>query len=418
LKRTLPICGALAIAAIFLTFAGDGLAAYFTADDMMNLYGAWFRPLSEQQRPLGALVYRALFALFGLNPAPYRVICFLLLTANIALTYFVCERLSGSRFVGALGALLGAYHAHLADLYYSTGTIYELLCFAFYWGAVLAWTAERRRWVALPLYAGALLSKEMAVTLPLVLLTCDLARRRRPDWRMLGAMTMLTLPFILRKLTGTAAMTVNPDFRPHISWSVMLDRWHNYASDLLYGIPFTPGRVIVLWAALAALAAFLRRREAVIPLVVIWAGLLPVVFIEQRGFYVVYLTLPGWCLLFSLLLAKITPRFQPAIVFTAVAVLLIPLHTARKEKGKWWVAREHANVRNVLEPLRAESLPRGGRVLFVGDPFPADDWILTFIFRLRFLDDTFRVDRVKVHPADTAPYDRVYSLDERHLTRL
>jgi hypothetical protein len=113
-------------------FAGDGLAAYFTPDDMMNLYGAWFLPLAGQERPIGALVYRVIFAGFGLNPVPYRVCCFLLLAGNLVLLFAIAVRLSGSRVVGGIACLLAAYHAHLADLYYSTGTIYDLLCFAFY----------------------------------------------------------------------------------------------------------------------------------------------------------------------------------------------------------------------------------------------------------------------------------------------
>jgi hypothetical protein len=76
-------------------------------------------------------------------------------------------------------------------------------------------------------------------------------------------------------------------------------------------------------------------------------------------------------------------------------------------------------VRNVLEPLRSETLPHAAKVLFVSDPFPKDDYILTFIFRLRYRDEDCRIDRVKVRPPDySEPYDRVYRLDETGLTRL
>src|ERR1035437_5140556 len=59
------IFAALLIAGVFLAFSGDGLRAYFTPDDMMNLYGACFRRLAESDRPVGALFYRALFTAFG-----------------------------------------------------------------------------------------------------------------------------------------------------------------------------------------------------------------------------------------------------------------------------------------------------------------------------------------------------------------
>src|SRR5262249_42723875 len=149
---------------------GDGLFSYFTPDDMMNLYGAWFRPLAEADRPLGALFYRAIFAMAGLNPMPYRAGCLLLLLANLGLLYLLCRRLSGSNEIAALACLLGTYHAHLADLYYSTGTVYDLLCgtlylsaLVYYSGGELSW---RRNGIFLALYVAALGAKEMAITLP------------------------------------------------------------------------------------------------------------------------------------------------------------------------------------------------------------------------------------------------------------
>src|SRR5262249_54867647 len=122
-RPPVPIYGAVAaliIAGFTLRFAGDGLLVSFTPDDLMNLYLAWFRPIAEAERPVGALFYRGVFALFGLNPLPYRIFCFLLLFANCVLLYRFCVRLSGSREIGATACLIGAYHAHLADLYYST----------------------------------------------------------------------------------------------------------------------------------------------------------------------------------------------------------------------------------------------------------------------------------------------------------
>src|SRR5207247_3480443 len=131
LAGSLRAAGAIAvIIGFFLVFAGDGLSAYFTPDDMMNLYDAWFRPLVAQ-RPAGVLFQRGIFAVFGLNPLPFRIACFLMLLANLLLLYAFCVRLSQSREVAALACLLGAYHAHLADLYYSTGTVYDLLCLCF-----------------------------------------------------------------------------------------------------------------------------------------------------------------------------------------------------------------------------------------------------------------------------------------------
>jgi hypothetical protein len=143
---------------------------------------------------------------------------------------------------------------------------------------------------------------------------------------------------------------------------------------------------------------------------------------------VIYLTLPGWCLLLARGIDALGSWIAQALstgetsspaasVFATVALLLIPIHAARREQGRWWVAEAHRSVREVLDPLRSQALPHAAKVLFLADPFPKDDYILTFIFRVRFQDDEFRVDRAKLLPAALpAAYDRVYRLEQGRLT--
>jgi hypothetical protein len=128
------IAAALLVCALFLTFAGDGIRSSFDADDMREIFVAWSstaRELAHHYRPLGAIVFRAMFALFGLNPLPYHLLSFALLLANLGLLYRFSAALSKSREVAALACLVGAYHAHLADLYLSASTLYDLLCYLF-----------------------------------------------------------------------------------------------------------------------------------------------------------------------------------------------------------------------------------------------------------------------------------------------
>src|SRR6266571_946073 len=149
---------ALAIIAILIlfAFAADGLRVYFTGDDLMNTYGYWTHPTvqiikeavifypAEIFRPLGALFYLPLFKHYGLNPLPYRVVSYALLLANLGLLYLFCLRLSRSKEVAALACLLGAYHAHLGDLYYNSGTIYDLICFFFFYLALIYYMKIRQ----------------------------------------------------------------------------------------------------------------------------------------------------------------------------------------------------------------------------------------------------------------------------------
>jgi len=449
---------ALAIFAM-LAFAADGLRAYFTPDDMMNLYGAWSASpieLLQGHRPFGGLVYRALFALFGLNPLPFRIVCFALLAANLALLYMFCLRLARSREVAVLACLLGAYHAHLADLYYSTGTIYDLLG-QFFVLAILvgyigireagAYPDTRRTALLVAFYLCALGSKESAVAAPpLIALYEWVCRARRPwSWAALGpwlargawflyASVPLTVLYIVFRTMSAHAMTRNPDFLPSFTLHAFLTGWKHYLADLFYGaVAFNTFKAVLLFSLMLAFAFWTRRRELRFACCVILVAALPVIFIPPRGFFEISMTLPGWYLyaagalvLFRDWLMRSFPRWaeqlavQPAqlALFLAVAAILLPLHWREKPLGAMWVPDTHAQVRQLLERLqrRHDPLPRGARVLFLADPYPVDEWLMTFVFRLYYHDQTLQVDRVKpwpqlARPEARAGYDRVFVLD-------
>ena len=47
-------------------------------------------------------------------------------------------------FGEGVATLISAYHARFADLYYNIGTIYDLLCFSFFYGAFLYYVKIRQ----------------------------------------------------------------------------------------------------------------------------------------------------------------------------------------------------------------------------------------------------------------------------------
>ena len=447
---------ALAVCGIFFLFAGDGIRGYFTPDDMMNLYQAWSSGpagILHHDRPVGQIVYRAVFAAAGLNPLPFRLVAFGLLLANLALLYRFCIRLSGSREIAVLACLLGAYHAHLADLYYSSGSIYDLLCCFFVLAALDYYTGIRQRGrfpglrqtaALLALYVLALGSKEMAVALPLYIVVYELlygkdfgAWLRRGAWFWWLSLPV-TAAYGIWKLAGPHRMTANPDYAPRFTVHAFFAGWRHYLPDLFYGaIAFNDAKVILLFAAMLALAVYARRREMLFGWVVAFAGALPVIFVPPRGMFVLYLTIPGWCLYTAgalVLLRDAVVRRLPgwaaalgvrpeqlalAAVLTAV---LLPLHRHEKPAGKWWVEPDYEAVRTVMQGLDRDGPVRpGARILFLSDPFDRGDWILSNMFRLRYRDDALQVDRVKDHPElapRAAEYDRVYRWDAHGLRQV
>jgi hypothetical protein len=426
---------------------------------MMNLYRAWFPTigqLMQNDRPVGALVYRMLFALFGLNPLPYRALCFVLLLANLALLYRFCKLASGSCEIAALACLVGAYHAHLADLYYTSSILFDLLCFFFSYLALTyyigirsggAYLRLRQTVTMLLLYMCALGSKEMAVALPVLIVCYELIYERpKPSWAGLRVWLVryawfvwvsipITLSYIAYKTASAQRMTLIPDYQLHLSLRAFLAGWRHYLPDLFYGaVRFTDLKVVGLWAALLALAIIVRRRELLFAWCVTMIGALPFIFINPRGFYAMYMTLPGWYLYggslltvlrekamrgFPRLAAALGVRTEQLVLFSVVAAVAIPLHWREKPIGSEWVPGAFEQTRPIIEHLasRYPKMPHSAKVLFLSDPCPSPDYILYFIFALEYRDKDIRVDRAKSDPTlllepARARYDYVFVWDK------
>ncbi|HLK67532.1 MAG TPA: hypothetical protein VKU19_29045 [Bryobacteraceae bacterium] len=441
---------------IFFAFAGDGIRGYFAPDEMMNLYAAWFPPiwkLIQNDRPIGALAYRALFAGFGLNPLPYRFLCFVLLLANLALLYEFCRLVSGSREIAILACVIGAYHAHLADLYYISSIIFDLLCFFFYYCAFVYYLLVRNRsrgagaadvGVLAVLYLGALGSKEMAVTLPVLMLVYEMIYYR-------GKLSMaaigreirhhawfpvlsipITIAYLAFKTAGAHRMTLNPDYLPQPSARIFLAGWQHYLFDLFYhAVKFSNFTVIAVWVGMLALAIAARNRDLLFAWCLALIGALPFIFINPRGFFVMYLTLPGWYLYASRALVLLRDgalrgfrnrpvvcgvRLEQLVLFALVTAAVIPAHRHEKPLGNAWVPAAIQQTRPVIERLAVVNpkLPHAAKVLFLSDPCPVDDYLLYFIVALHFRDKDVQVDRVKVNAAlaaERSKYDYVFSVD-------
>lgn len=170
--------------------AGEGLWAFFSPDDIMNLANYLQYPVRHWAlaavfpfdpavvRPLGGLWYLGLYRMVGFEPFWYHASCFVLLAINIVLFYVVALRIAGSFFGAAVATVLFSYHARLVDLYYSTGTIYDILATALVLGMVVAYVAGWRGAMGtaliLALFVLALGTKENAVVAPGLLVATEM----------------------------------------------------------------------------------------------------------------------------------------------------------------------------------------------------------------------------------------------------
>jgi hypothetical protein len=445
-----------AIAAWFLNFAHGGLQAGLSGDDLMNLYGYLQKPAptllldtlrfwSTAYRPLGALFYIPLYQLFGMNPLPYRIACFAILGLNLVLLYRFCARLTNSREIAFLATFLASYHAWFVDLYYSAGTIYDLLCYALYLSAFLVYTGIRARGRAPGargliavgvLYVLALDAKEMAVTLPLFLVLYELifhsAALRHPrlwivrEARAVWLTGAITLVYIAGKLTGPGSLIENPAYALTISPVRFLKTFHLYLNPLLYQEHwFHDSNTVQLLVGMLALAVWRRNRTLLFAWFWLLLTILPVSFIAHYAAFFEYLPAAGWALYAATLLVmarhaflRLLPRAlargpmlqrtSQAVLFLGLAAFLAPLDARQAPKTvqlfmsvqppSSQLAQNFSGLRPVLR--------RGARILFVDDPFPKDSYFLLFTTRLFYRDMTLDVERTRTQPVPPSEYSR------------
>ena len=460
---------ALVFAAVFIGFyflyhAHRGLRAEFTHDDLMNCFGAvssppstlvadilvFFRP-SRTFRPLGTLVYRGAFDFSGFDLRPFRFLVLILLALNIFLTYCVARRLTHSREIGIIAALVNSYHLNLAYVYYSTGFIYDVLCFFFYFSALAYYLRVRQTGRPLRphqlllfcgLYVLALDSKELAVSLPVVIAAYEvlylqaLPRGReflRWLWRDFGPAwltALMTLAYVAGRVLGPGSLGQVGAYQVKVSAMVYLQQAGHYLGEWLYAPGFFSWwKTLAIMIALLLLALLARSRALGLCWVLYFAGVLPVAFIPARGLNAACIPVVGLVVFVStlavlyrdaLLRLVFNVLWRPlgqALLFAAVAGFMLLVHPDCKQLFIDYQP-EYREIRTVREQLSwlHPRFPAGSRILVANDAFRGDTWDIFFLFQLLYRRDNLVVDifgkfNPKPDAASLARYDYLLSFE-------
>lgn len=186
LRTLVAMAAGLALYGWFLFLIRGGLASGLGPDDLMNLHYYWFRPWSQllkatvifwssYYRPGGGLFYRSIYALWGFHPLPFRIAALALLSVNFGLLALVVRQLTASRWCALMALVLIGIDPAFSDAYFDTGPIFDVLAYAFVWGAFALYVHIRRSarmpgWGGLALLLSLLVlaldTKEISVLLP------------------------------------------------------------------------------------------------------------------------------------------------------------------------------------------------------------------------------------------------------------
>lgn len=346
-------CVAVLIA-YFLHFALPATRGGFREDEMMNL-GIYWRAGALKSllanvafwtpfyRPGGALYYLPLYHFFGLDPLPYRIVQIGILAVSIPVVYYLSWRLTSSRSVAFLAVLALCYHPRLANLVFVGAFIYDVLCGFFYFAALTYYIHIREKEHRLRplqllgflvLYLCALNSKEMAVTLPVIVLVYELLKCHRwADWKAFFRWScsfaapsliagLLTAIYIYGKTQSSGSLTRYDSYRPKISWHHFMTSNANFVGELLYSHhAVTPKMLLASWAVVF-IYAFLRR-DRTLQLMAFWIVIvpLPIAFILPiRGGACLYLLLFGWAMILAKVAFDLITLISESLILVGQAV--------------------------------------------------------------------------------------------------
>lgn len=440
------------IAAYFFGLTWHGLTAWFTGDDLTNiqfLHGFGQRPfamllvhsavvMTPEYRPFGGVVYRTLYAVFGLEPVPFRLFCYALLILNLLLAGIFSFVVGESRTSAALGTLVFAVHTCMGGLYFNTGTLYDILCFTFGVAALILYVDPRRRGavltgrrlaVFLVLYGLALDSKEMAIAWPALLIAYELVFHLHPDqWRVrlkpVAIAAGIAGLYGLVKTQVPNQMSITPAYIPRLSLSYAAEQFNHYYSLLLWDRTVQTGALFAVLAVLLAIGVVLRSRAMVFGLLFANLALLPLAVIPGRSGFALYIPYLGWGLYAGAFLSRLVEliggRVRLRHDYLAGACFLLLLaglyfgqRRAAAHMGDDLIAQQHTlkSLRDALISAKPD-LAGGSRILLADDSFGPVNWTFLFLARLAWHDATLWVDRpsqlgASFDPGDLAIYSAV-----------
>jgi hypothetical protein len=473
-SRILKAVFALLLLTYFVYFSWDVLQVHFAADDMMNLAFAWrpgpaqlvlmqFMPWREFYRPMAGLFYASLLHFFGLNPAPYHVAILCILLINVYLLHRLAKLLGGDNWTAGLVSVLACYHAGLSSVYYNIAYAYDALCGLFYFSALVYYLRTREAGESpkalqvaafLALCLCALNSKEMAVTLPVILLVYECLYNFRPlrrnsrdlgRWlvgpgRVLMYAAALDIVYIFGRMWAPGAMTNNESYRPVVSRDRILDFQIRSFSDLFESWNYFGWReVLVLWLLLGYLA---WRRDRPI-LKFCWYFLLltplPIEFLKDRVGGRLYIPFAGWAIFLSVVFVDLArrgadflagePLFRhlgrrrllAALIAAGVFLWARENHRIKRLSIKPTMAQTGLLTWNVIQQVRALNVRArpNSTVVVLNDPFAEYD--MQFIFELWMQDRSVIVwlERLQPHtPAELAHADYAFDYRDDQLLRV
>lgn len=315
-----------AILAYFKTHSvGEMVVRFLTLGDLWNFH-----------KVLGYLNLRLIFDLFGVNQFGYIFTNHLWHTINVLLVYFIVIKLTGDKVKSFFVSVLfnSSYLFYFSNIHeYLVTTLSLMSIYTFL-------VCKKIRWSILFFVLG-LLTKEIGLTVPLVLVAINVYQRRSLGTT--GWFWLLALIYGVYQTSFAMGKLVLPLDHPYAATTDLLTWWHNFRY-------YVSVRWVVLILAVLPLAI---RKRSVMFLVAFLATLLPALVLKNRQ-EIYYWYLPSVYLLFYLGMSLPGFTLRSSFLYLALFLFLggrglLPI-VARRSYPNWQLE----SIRQVLSRVQTE----------------------------------------------------------------
>ena len=418
--KSLYIASLALVCVVFLVFA-NGLGNSFVFDDkIIILDNRLLRSLSNipklllaSYRPIRDVTHALDFALWGENPTGFHVTNIIIHAANTILVLYLVRRFTGELLPGVLAAMIFAVHPIQTDAVTYISGRRDILFTLFYLTSFTVYLSHRKSRsitsfaLFILLWGLSLMSKEMAVTLPLLIFLwnyCDgwgetageWWRRslqttrnalRRDQWFYLPLVLMVPAYIWYQAFVKGGSMLARDGFKywggsfyTNILLSLRVQAW--YLKQLVWPTPivqykgaFDISTTLLDWRVLLSIflvggmlllgfCALGRNRIIAFAILSYFVLLLPVSQIiphhELLADHYLYLPMMSFALLVALVVQHIAARssINRRIAYVTAAVVIIVLALMTVSRNQVWkddITLWQTNYKEVPNSIRAAS---------------------------------------------------------------
>ena len=282
------------------------------------------------------LFYWLMLHFFDLNAVAYHWTAWAIHGLNTALVYFVLKRCTESRSGATVGAMLFGSQANFADIYWSFGTIFDLVSGCAFFAGILLWMMKpRRNWtrvlICTLVFVFAVKGKEIALTLPAIWFLSDVLLREQVR---ITDVVQVLVPATVAILVGIPKFFDMHQTAPtdlyfmDVRWITLGRGMGAYFNSLFEaGLRWQPWTIA--FVALLLIFVLRKNRPAIFFQAYLLITFLPVIFmINHRETYLSYIPFLGICGLAALLVksaANIAETYMGARRAALAAYAVLPL---------------------------------------------------------------------------------------------